>query len=139
MADVSRLTFWHKLGHWPIVGLSFIGNGSDRSHGTHRSHESTRHWTWEPGHARWPESRCLCSYLNKMIMVYLFPQFLLQDLYQMHRQGCIRIQNVNLFTYKFLNLRNSILWEKSIDQKITLLGHINGFQWEVLILSCMKF
>ena len=32
---------WHKLGHWPIVRLSFIGNGSDRSHGANRSHEST--------------------------------------------------------------------------------------------------
>jgi hypothetical protein len=41
MSDVSRLTFWHKLGHWPLVGLNFIENGRDRSHGTHRSHEST--------------------------------------------------------------------------------------------------
>ena len=39
MEDVSRLTFWHKLGHWPLVGHSFIGKGSDSSHGTHRSHE----------------------------------------------------------------------------------------------------
>jgi hypothetical protein len=62
MADVSRLTFWHKLGHWPLVELSFIGNGSYRSHGRHRSHESTGHWTWEPGHARWPGSRRSCSF-----------------------------------------------------------------------------
>ena len=55
MVDVSRLTFWHKLGYWPLVRLSFIGNG------THRSHESTGHWTWAPGHARWPGSRRSCS------------------------------------------------------------------------------
>ena len=44
MVDVSRLTFWHKLGYWPLVGLSFIGTahtGHTRALDTERESQVT--------------------------------------------------------------------------------------------------
>ena len=62
MVDVSRLTFWHKLGHWPLVGLFFIGNGSDRSHGKQITRE---HWTLNV-RAR----SCTVTWITAFVFIY---------------------------------------------------------------------